>query len=60
MTAKLKGTRKDEPAAPEVMDRPRFQVELDALRVREKAHTPTTSCGRPATRHRSNARGAPG
>jgi predicted dithiol-disulfide oxidoreductase (DUF899 family) len=39
MTAKLKGTRKDGAAAPEVMDRPRFQVELDALRVREKAHT---------------------
>jgi len=39
MTAKLKGTKKDEPAAPAVMDRSRFQAELDALRVREKAHT---------------------
>jgi len=30
---------KDEPAAPKVVDRSAFQAELDALRVREKAHT---------------------
>jgi len=29
----------DEPGAPEVVDRSAFQAELDALRVREKAHT---------------------
>src|SRR6202034_3810427 len=29
----------DEPAAPKIVDRTTFQVELDALRVREKAHT---------------------
>ncbi|HUB60551.1 MAG TPA: DUF899 family protein [Puia sp.] len=29
----------DEPAAPKVVDRGTFQAELDALRVREKAHT---------------------
>src|ERR1700689_1615604 len=28
-----------EPGAPEVVDRSSFQAELDALRVREKAHT---------------------
>jgi predicted dithiol-disulfide oxidoreductase (DUF899 family) len=30
---------RDEPAAPNVVDRNTFQAELDALRVREKAHT---------------------
>jgi hypothetical protein len=30
---------KDEPSAPAVVDRGTFQAELDALRVREKAHT---------------------
>ncbi|MGP0000300.1 MAG: DUF899 family protein [Acetobacteraceae bacterium] len=30
---------KDEPGAPKVVDRSTFQAELDALRVREKAHT---------------------
>lgn len=30
---------KDEPASPKVTDRETFQAELDALRVREKAHT---------------------
>ena len=30
---------RDEPSAPAVVDRGTFQVELDALRVREKAHT---------------------
>ena len=30
---------RDEPSAPEVVDRGTFQAELDALRVREKAHT---------------------
>jgi len=29
----------DEPAAPAVVDRARFQAELDELRRREKAHT---------------------
>jgi predicted dithiol-disulfide oxidoreductase (DUF899 family) len=29
----------DEPAAPKIVDRSTFQAELDALRVREKAHT---------------------
>jgi predicted dithiol-disulfide oxidoreductase (DUF899 family) len=30
---------KDEPVAPKLVDRSTFQAELDALRVREKAHT---------------------
>ena len=30
---------KDEPGAPKVVDRSTFHAELDALRVREKAHT---------------------
>jgi hypothetical protein len=30
---------RDEPSAPAVVDRDTFQAELDALRVREKAHT---------------------
>jgi predicted dithiol-disulfide oxidoreductase (DUF899 family) len=30
---------KDEPRAPKIVDRSAFQAELDALRVREKAHT---------------------
>ena len=30
---------RDEPPAPAVVDRGTFQAELDALRVREKAHT---------------------
>ena len=30
---------RDEPGAPKVVDRSTFQAELDALRVREKAHT---------------------
>jgi predicted dithiol-disulfide oxidoreductase (DUF899 family) len=30
---------RDEPAAPKVVDRNTFQAQLDALRVREKAHT---------------------
>jgi predicted dithiol-disulfide oxidoreductase (DUF899 family) len=30
---------RDEPGAPEIADRRTFQAELDALRVREKAHT---------------------
>jgi predicted dithiol-disulfide oxidoreductase (DUF899 family) len=29
----------DEPAAPKIVDRAAFQAELDALRIREKAHT---------------------
>ena len=29
---------RDEPGAPTVVDRSAFQAELDALRVREKAH----------------------
>ena len=31
--------RSNEPAAPKVVDRTTFQAEIDALRVREKAHT---------------------
>jgi hypothetical protein len=94
----------DELGVPQVVDRSRFQAELDALRVREKAHTHegdliaaarhrlpmvemdpsitligpngpltlldafegrrrslrTISCGTPAIRRRSSARGAPG
>jgi predicted dithiol-disulfide oxidoreductase (DUF899 family) len=30
---------RDEPSAPEAVDRSAFQAQLDALRVREKAHT---------------------
>jgi predicted dithiol-disulfide oxidoreductase (DUF899 family) len=32
-------TKRSTPAVPEVVDRARFQAELDALRVQEKAHT---------------------
>src|SRR5579871_291618 len=35
----MQDTRQREPAAPEVVDRSNFQAQLDALRVREKAHT---------------------
>jgi predicted dithiol-disulfide oxidoreductase (DUF899 family) len=35
----VKDIVQDEPAAPEIVDRNAFQAELDALRVREKAHT---------------------
>ncbi len=31
--------KKDEPARPQIVDRSTFQAEIDALRVREKAHT---------------------
>ncbi len=30
---------RDEPAVPKIVDRSAFQAELDALRLREKAHT---------------------
>jgi predicted dithiol-disulfide oxidoreductase (DUF899 family) len=30
---------KDDPGSPKVVDRSAFQAELDALRIREKAHT---------------------
>ena len=35
----MKNSMRDELGAPKVVDRSTFQVELDALRVREKAHT---------------------
>jgi predicted dithiol-disulfide oxidoreductase (DUF899 family) len=35
----MKDSKRDEPGAPGVVDRSIFQAELDALRVREKAHT---------------------
>jgi predicted dithiol-disulfide oxidoreductase (DUF899 family) len=35
----MKDIRRDEPGAPQVVDRSTFQAELDALRIREKAHT---------------------
>jgi len=35
----MKNIMKDELAAPKIVDRRTFQAELDALRVREKAHT---------------------
>jgi len=35
----MKDVVRDEPGAPRVADRATFQAELDALRVREKAHT---------------------
>jgi predicted dithiol-disulfide oxidoreductase (DUF899 family) len=35
----MKGVMRDELGAPKIVDRTTFQVELDALRVREKAHT---------------------
>ncbi len=35
----MKDIVRDELGAPKIVDRSRFQVELDALRVREKAHT---------------------
>jgi predicted dithiol-disulfide oxidoreductase (DUF899 family) len=35
----MKDIRRDELGAPKIVDRSTFQAELDALRVREKAHT---------------------
>jgi predicted dithiol-disulfide oxidoreductase (DUF899 family) len=35
----MKQTMRDELAAPAIVDRSTFQAALDALRVREKAHT---------------------
>ena len=35
----MKDTTRNEPEVPAVVDRGTFQAELDALRVREKAHT---------------------
>ena len=35
----MKDVMRDDPAAPRIVDRNAFQAELDALRVREKAHT---------------------
>ena len=35
----MKDTMKNRPEVPAVVDRSTFQAELDALRVREKAHT---------------------
>jgi hypothetical protein len=35
----MKISRANEPGAPAVVDRAIFQAELDALRIREKAHT---------------------
>jgi predicted dithiol-disulfide oxidoreductase (DUF899 family) len=35
----MKDLKRDELGVPEVVDRSTFQAELDALRVREKAHT---------------------
>ena len=35
----MKGIMRDELGAPKIGDRSTFQAELDALRVREKAHT---------------------
>ena len=32
-------SRRDEPGVPKTVDRATFQAELDALRIREKAHT---------------------
>ena len=35
----MNDTKKDRFGAPKIVDRSTFQSELDALRVREKAHT---------------------
>ena len=35
----MKNFMRSEPGVPAVVDRDTFQAELDALRVREKAHT---------------------
>ena len=35
----MEGNMRDELAVPQIVDRSTFQAELDALRVREKAHT---------------------
>ena len=35
----MKDFRRDELEAPKIVDRSTFQAELDALRIREKAHT---------------------
>jgi predicted dithiol-disulfide oxidoreductase (DUF899 family) len=39
MESTMTDSTRDGPEAPEVVDRTAFQAELDALRVREKAHT---------------------
>jgi hypothetical protein len=49
----MKQIMRDVLGAPKVVDRATFQAELDALRVREKAHT------REATRSRLPADGSP-
>jgi hypothetical protein len=52
MTKQKTGTdiMRDELGAPKIVDRNTFQVELDALRVREKAHTGRRRhCSRPPT-----------
>ena len=45
----MKDIMGDELGAPKIVDRTAFQAELDALRVREKAHTREGDaiCGRP-------------
>ena len=43
----MKDIMRDELAAPEIVDRSVFQAELDALRVREKAHTQRVTRSRP-------------
>ena len=35
----MKDIMRDELGAPKIVDRPTYQAEVDALRVREKAHT---------------------
>ena len=35
----MKDSTRHEPGAPQIVERTTFQAELDALRVREKAHT---------------------
>ena len=43
----MKDIMRDELGAPKIVDRSTFQAELDALRVREKAHTEKATPLRP-------------
>ena len=43
----MKDIMRDDLGAPKIVDRSTFQAELDALRVREKAHTREGDASRP-------------
>jgi predicted dithiol-disulfide oxidoreductase (DUF899 family) len=53
----MKDIVRDELGAPKIVDRSTFQAELDALRVREKAHTREGDAIAAARRRLPNGRG---